>query len=73
VEKPFAASLADADRMSAAVARTGTIEENREPENSAANNLRSMALCFASLESTRSGRMEIPGKILQAGPGCSTE
>ena len=49
------------------------IEEEREPENSAANNLRSLALCFAALESSRSGRMEIPGKILPAGPGCSTE
>lgn len=49
------------------------IEENREPENSAANNLRSIALCFAALESSRTGKMEIPGKILQAGPGCSTE
>ncbi|MFA6271035.1 MAG: Gfo/Idh/MocA family oxidoreductase [Candidatus Paceibacterota bacterium] len=49
------------------------IEEKREPENSAANNLRSIALCFAAMESSRSGRMEIPGKILEAGPGCSTE
>ena len=49
------------------------IEEKREPENSAANNLRSIALCFAALESSRSGRVEVPGKIFQAGPGCSTE
>lgn len=49
------------------------IEEKREPENSAANNLRSIALCFAALESTRSGKLEIPGKILPAGPGCSTQ
>lgn len=49
------------------------IEENREPENSATNNLRSLALCFAALESTRSGRMEIPGIIRQAGAGCTTE
>lgn len=48
------------------------IEQDDEPENSAGNNLRSLALCFAALESTRSGRMEIPGKIYQAGPGCST-
>jgi hypothetical protein len=47
------------------------IEESREPENSAANNLRSLALCFAALESTRSGRMEIPGNVRQAGPGCT--
>lgn len=48
------------------------IEENREPENSAANNLHSLALCFAALESSRTGRLEIPGKILRAGAGCST-
>lgn len=48
------------------------IEENREPENSASNNLRSLALCFAALESARSGKAEIPGKIQQAGEGCST-
>ena len=49
------------------------IEENREPENSAANNLRSLALCFAALKSTRSGHMEMPGKVRQAGPGCATK
>ena len=49
------------------------IEEDREPENSAANNLRSLALCFAALESTRSGNVEVPGQQNQAGPGCSTE
>ena len=48
------------------------IEEKREPENSAANNLRSIALCFAALESSRSGRVEVPGNIFRAGPGCST-
>jgi predicted dehydrogenase len=47
------------------------IEEDREPENSAANNLRSLALSFAALESTRSGRQEVPGKVRQAGPGCT--
>ncbi len=46
------------------------IEEDREPENAATNNLRSLALCFAVLESTRTGKPEIPGRILQAGPGC---
>jgi predicted dehydrogenase len=49
------------------------IEEDREPEHSADGNLRSLALCFAALESTRSGRMETPGAICRAGPGCSTE
>ena len=32
------------------------IEENREPENSAANNLASLELCFAALTSADSGR-----------------
>ncbi len=49
------------------------IEENREPENSAANNLRSLALCFAGLESTRTGKPEIPGNVRTAGPGCMPE
>jgi len=49
------------------------IEDKREPENSAANNLHSLALCFAALESTRTGKLEVPGKVLLAGPGCSTE
>lgn len=49
------------------------IEEGREPDNSASNNLISLGLCFAVLESTRSGKSAIPGRILQAGPGCVPE
>ena len=48
------------------------IEDDREPENSAAANLHSLALCFAALESTRSGRAELPGTITRAGDGCTT-
>ncbi len=32
------------------------IEEDREPENSARGNLRSLALCFAAIASAREGR-----------------
>lgn len=49
------------------------IEEGREPENSAASNLRSLALCFAALESTRTGAPVTPGKARAAGPGCVTK
>ena len=48
------------------------IEEDRDPENSAATNLHSLALCFAALESSRSGRLEIPGRITGAGAGASS-
>ncbi len=47
------------------------IEEGREPENSATNNLESLALSFAALESTRTGKPEVPGKVTSAGPGCT--
>lgn len=49
------------------------IEEDREPDNSASNNLHSLALCFAAMESSRSGQIEIPGKVRQAGPGCTID
>jgi predicted dehydrogenase len=39
------------------------IEENREPSNSAQNNLNSLALCFAAVESAETGRPQIPGKV----------
>lgn len=47
-----------------------SIEEGNEPENSAENNLRSLALCFAALQSARTGRPVVPGKARRAGPGC---
>jgi len=39
------------------------IEENREPANSARDNLGSLALCFAALASADSGRPVIPAEI----------
>ena len=38
------------------------IEENREPSNSAANNLQSLALAFAAMASAGTGKPEIPGE-----------
>ena len=42
------------------------IEENRQPENSARNNLKSLELCFAALDSADSGQPRIPGKVRNA-------
>ncbi len=39
------------------------VEEQREPNNSARNNLRSLALAFAAVASTRSGQPEVPGNV----------
>lgn len=39
------------------------IEENREPSNSAANNLTSLALCFAAIQSSRDGKAYRPGEV----------
>lgn len=39
------------------------IEENREPTNSARNNLTSLALCFAAVESAERGTTIVPGTI----------
>ncbi|HTL59569.1 MAG TPA: Gfo/Idh/MocA family oxidoreductase [Candidatus Limnocylindrales bacterium] len=39
------------------------IEENREPLNSARNNLRTLALCFAALESADKHRPVRPGEV----------
>lgn len=41
-----------------------SIEENREPENSARNNLRSLELCFAAIASADSGQPVVPGDVL---------
>lgn len=38
------------------------IEEGREPANSAANNLRGLAVCFAALKSADSGLPQVPGQ-----------
>ena len=41
------------------------IEEDREPENSARENLRSLELCFAALASADSGQPVKPGDVLE--------
>ena len=41
------------------------IEEEREPNHSARNNLRSLELCFAALESANSGKPVKPGEVHQ--------
>ena len=42
------------------------IEEKREPVNSAANNLRTLELCFAALRSADTGRPQVPGRVTRA-------
>jgi predicted dehydrogenase len=39
------------------------IEENREPTNSARNNLASLALCFAAVASAERGKPLVPGSV----------
>lgn len=39
------------------------IEEDREPQNSAENNLESLKLCFAALESANKKKIVVPGEI----------
>ena len=39
------------------------IEERREPQNSARNNLRTLALCFAAMNSANSGQAVHPGTV----------
>lgn len=39
------------------------IEQKREPSNSARNNLKSLALCFAACASAETGKPFIPGKV----------
>lgn len=39
------------------------IEEEREPANSGANNLASLALCFAAIASSRDGLSYVPGQV----------
>lgn len=39
------------------------IEENREPSNSAENNLKSLELCFAALESANKNKVILPGEV----------
>jgi hypothetical protein len=39
------------------------IEENRQPRNSARNNLRTLGLCFAALSSANTGKPVHPGSV----------
>jgi hypothetical protein len=39
------------------------IEEDREPANSAENNLQSLALCFAAVQSAETNQPQVPGKV----------
>ena len=39
------------------------IEERREPSHSARNNLDSLALCFAALNSADTGEVRVPGSV----------
>jgi predicted dehydrogenase len=39
------------------------IEEDREPSNCARENLLSLALCFAAVQSARAGKVQIPGAV----------
>jgi predicted dehydrogenase len=41
------------------------IEDNREPMNSARDNLKTLELCFAALHSANTGQPVVPGKIRQ--------
>ena len=48
------------------------IEENREPINSARNNLRSLEICFAAVASADSGMPVTPGDVRQLPGSCVT-
>lgn len=39
------------------------VEEDREPENSARDNLKTLALCFAALRSAETGEPQTPGEV----------
>lgn len=39
------------------------IEENREPLHGAADNLRTLEICFAALRSADSGQVQVPGQV----------
>jgi hypothetical protein len=39
------------------------IEDDREPSNSARENLKSLAICFAAVKSADTGHEQAPGKV----------
>lgn len=45
------------------------IEENREPMNSARDNLESLALCFAAIASAGDNEPKVPGQVRRLPPG----
>ena len=45
------------------------IEEGREPTNSARNNLKSLALCFAVIAAANDGTAKVPGDVRELPPG----
>jgi len=48
-----------------------SIEEDRAPSNSAENNLKSLELCFAAIESANHNRVAIPGQVMKYEPNRS--
>jgi predicted dehydrogenase len=49
------------------------IEEGREPSNSARNNLKSLALCYAAIASANDNAPKIPGEVRQLPAGSVPE
>lgn len=47
------------------------IEENREPANSARENLNSLALCFATIAAANDGEAKIPGQVRRLSEGSA--
>jgi hypothetical protein len=47
------------------------VEEQREPLNSARENLKSLALCFAAIASASEGKPKIPGKVRRLPKGSA--
>lgn len=47
------------------------IEEGREPSNSARDNLKSLALCFAAIASAVEGAPKVPGEVKRLPPGSA--
>ena len=48
------------------------IEKNREPSNSARENLRSLAICLAAVKSADSGRAQTPGQVRRLDPAVKS-
>jgi len=46
------------------------IEDNREPQNGARNNLKSLALCFAAIAASTDGEAKVPGEVRKLPKGA---